>query len=203
MNKIIAFCIIFSQSFLIVGCPRLGSKPNEQSVSNTAVARIDSSRTWHAATYRGLTMGRSNVQEMRRVLGAPKRSEVFNDGKSNPEVWYYYGGASEFPGTLRVIVNKSSNTIQAVDIQPQDLSKEEAIKHFGPDYVITRYDFDSCLGDEESAPLFESPSGSVIFIEYRQRGIAIAVDSNGKVNEITYVSEPIGAESSKCERESK
>lgn len=198
MNKAIVFCIIFSQSFLVIGCPRLGSKANDRSASNTAVARIDNSRTWHAATYRGLTMGRSNIAEMKRVFGAPKRSEVFNKGKSNPEVWYYYDGIWEFPGTLRVVVNKTRNTIQAVDIHPQDLSKEEAIKHFGPDYVITRYDFDLCLGDEESAPLFESPRGSVLFIEYRQRGIAISVDSHDKVNDISYVSEPIGAASSKC-----
>jgi hypothetical protein len=143
-------------------------------------------------------MGRSSVAEMRRVLGAPKRSEVFNKGKSNPEVWYYYDSISEFPGTLRVVVDKTKNTVRAVDIQPKDLSKEEAIKHFGQDYVITRYDFDSCLGDEESAPLFESPSGAVISIEYRQRGIAIAVDSNGKVDDISYISEPLGAATSKC-----
>lgn len=81
---------------------------------------------------------------------------------------------------------------------PKGLSKEDAIKHFGSDYIITRYDFDLCLGNEESAPLFESPTGSVTFVEYRQRGIAIAVDDNSKVDHIRYVSEPIGAASSKC-----
>jgi hypothetical protein len=198
MNKSIVFCVIFSQSLLVIGCPRLGSKGNGQSASKTAVAKIENSRTWHAATYRGLTMGRSNVAEMRRVFGVPKRSEVFNRGKSSPEVWYYYDGIWEFPGTLRVIVDKTRNTVQAVDIHPKDLRKEQAIKHFGSDYLVTQYDFDLCLGDEESAPLFESPNGAVIFIEYRERGIAIAVDSHGKVNEISYVSEPIGAASSKC-----
>ncbi|HET9712153.1 MAG TPA: hypothetical protein VFP64_09745 [Pyrinomonadaceae bacterium] len=88
--------------------------------------------------------------------------------------------------------------MKRVDIGPKDLTKEEAIKHFGPNYIVTRYDFDSCLGDEESAPVFESPSGTVVFVEYRQRGIAIAVNGQGNVDDIRYVSEPIGAESSKC-----
>jgi len=195
MNAAIVFCIIFSQSFFAFGCPRFAPKENGQS-GTTPTARADVKRVWRAATYRGLTMGRSNVAEMLRIFGAPKKSEVFSEGTSNPEVWYHYDGPRDFPGTLRVVVYRS--IVQAVDILPKDLKKEEAIKHFGLDYIVTRYDFDSCLGDEESAPLFESPSGAVVFIEYRQRGIAIAIDGQGNVNEVRYVSEPIGAESSKC-----
>ena len=201
MNKAIIFfifCLIFSQSLFVTGCPRSESTEAGQIPSKTAVATSGNSRTWHAATFRGLTMGKSTLAEMRRVLGAPKRSEAFNDGKSYSEVWYYYESMSEYPGTLRVVVDKTKNIVRAVDVLPEDLSKEEAIKDFGQDYVVTRYDFDSCLGDEEAAPLFESPSGAVVFIEYRQRGIAIAVNGNDKVNEIRYVREPIGSTTSKC-----
>jgi hypothetical protein len=95
-------------------------------------------------------------------------------------------------------VDEATNTIRAIDLLPRDLKKEDAIKHFGQDYILTRYDFDECLGNEEAAPLFESPKGAAVFIEYRQRGIAIAVNGQSNVNEIRYVSEPIGAESSKC-----
>ena len=195
MNAAIVFWIIFSQSLFLFGCPRFASKEDGQS-RTTPVERADVKGAWRAAIYRGLTMGRSNVAEMRRIFGAPKKSEVFNEGTSNPEVWNHYDGPRDFPGSLRVVVYRS--IVQRVDIVPKDLKKEEAIKHFGPDYIVTRYDFDSCLGNEESAPLFESPSGAVVFVEYRQRGIAIAVNGQGNVNEISYVSEPIGAESSKC-----
>jgi hypothetical protein len=143
-------------------------------------------------------MGRSHIEEMRRVLGEPERSEVFDENKSNPEVWYHYKDIWDFPGRLTVISDKRTGTIQAVDIYPDSLSKEDVIKHFGADYTVTRDDFDLCLGDEESAPIFESPNGSLISVEYRQRGIAVAVNSQGKVNHIRYVSEPIGAASSKC-----
>lgn len=195
MNAAIVFCIILSQSFFAYGCPRSAPKENGQS-GITPIARADVKRVWRAAIYRGLTMGRSNVAEMQRILGAPKKSEVFSEGTSNPEVWYHYDGPRDFPGTLTVVVYR--NIVQRVDIVPNHLKKEEAIKHFGPGYIVTRYDFDSCLGDEESAPLFESPSGAVVFVEYRQRGIAIAINGQGNVNDISYVSEPIGAESSKC-----
>ena len=188
MNAAIVFCIILSFAF---GCPRLALKLDGQTGTT-----VDKNRVWRAATYRGLTMGRSNVAKMRRIFGAPKKSETFSEGTSNPEVWYHYDGPQDLPGTLTVIVYRG--IVQAVDIVPLDLKQEEAIKHFGPGYIVTRYDFDSCLGDEESAPLFESPKGAVVFIEYRQRGIAIAVNGQGNVNEVRYVSEPIGAKSSKC-----
>jgi hypothetical protein len=142
-------------------------------------------------------MGKSKVADMRRVFGKPARVEKFDDDKSNPEMWYHYNGVSEFPGSLRVIVDKT-RTVRRLDLLPKLLTKEDAIKHFGPDYVITRYDFDDCLGDEEAAPIFESPTGNVITIEYRQRGIAFAVNAYGNIDTISYVSEPIGAETSKC-----
>ena len=134
---------------------------------------------------------------MRRIFGKPTRIERFDEDKSDPEVWYHYDGMWEFPGTLRVVVDKT-RTIREVNLLPKELSKEDAIKHFGPDYVITRYDFDLCLGDEEAAPLFESPDGNVIKIEYRQRGIAFGVNAYGNIDEISYVSRPIGAVTSKC-----
>lgn len=195
MTAAIVFCVVFSQSLLFFGCFRIAPKANGQSGA-TPIGRTDSDRVWRAATYRGLTMGASTVDEMRRIFGAPKRSEVFSEGKSSSELWHYYDSPHDFSGTLRVIV--ANNIVQAVEILPKDLKAEDAIKHFGRGYIVTRYDFDSCLGDEESAPLFESISGAVIFIEYRKRGMAIAVDGRGNVNEVTYVSAPIGAESSKC-----
>ena len=97
-----------------------------------------------------------------------------------------------------MVVDKGSGIIQRIDLYPEDLSVEQAIKYFGDDYVKTRYDFDECLSDGESAPMYESPNGEFVSIEYRGRGIAIAVNSDAKVNHINYVSKPIGALSSRC-----
>lgn len=126
MKQAIVFCLIFSQSLFVTGCPRSESTEAGQLPSKTTVATSGNRRTWHAATYRGLTMGKSTLSEMRRVLGAPKRSETFNDGRSYSEVWYYYDSIPEYPGTLRVVVDKTKNLVRAIDIQPKDLSKEEA-----------------------------------------------------------------------------
>src|SRR5215212_5152678 len=192
MLKAVIFSMLLIQSLLVTGCFDSAAQQNKQ----LSTTKGDTRGLWQAATYRGLTMGKSTPAEMRRALGRPKRTEVF-DGP-NPEIWYEYEGTWEFSGTLTVVVDKKKHIIRTVHMYPRDLNKEEATNYFGSDYVTTRYDFDLCLGDEEAAPLFESQSGSVISIEYRQRGIAVAVNALGRVDHISYVSEPIGAGSSKC-----
>lgn len=153
---------------------------------------------WRPARYRGLTMGKSREADLLRILGKQKWSEAFDENGSDAEVWHHYEAEGEFSGELVFAIDKSSRVILNLSLYPKNLSKEEAIKHFGNDYVVTRYDFDDCLGDEESAPLYESQNGSVIKVEYRHRGIAIAVTKSGRVDDITYVSKPMGAVTSKC-----
>ena len=168
--------------------------------------QVQSNRTWQAATYRGLTIGKSTRADVLRVLGEPQRKDIpegENPNDPDREVWYVYNGAAEFLGTLTVIIQNRTGVVLRIDIAPEALSKAEAIKHFGPDYILTRYDFDQCLGDEESAPIYESPTGSLMEIEYRHRGIAIQVNDTEKVNTISFVSKPLGAVESKCKPQKK
>jgi len=163
--------------------------------------QVPTNRQWQAATYRGLTIGKSKRADVLRVLGEPQRRDTPVDQSPNDrdqEVWYVYNGAAEFPGQLTVVIQKRTDVVMAIDINPEDMSRAEAIKHFGPDYILTRYAFDECLGNEESAPVYESPDGQLLEIEYRSRGIAVQVNDAGKVNTISFVSKPLGAVESKC-----
>ena len=138
---------------------------------------------------------------MLRIFGKPKWSGPPGDQEKrvpNPEVWHEYDEAGEFPGTLTIIVDKHSGVILEMSLSPKHLSKEEAIKHFGSDYRLTRYDSDNCLSDGESVTLYESPNGEDLRIEYRKRGLAIAINYEGRVNQISYVNKPIGAPASRC-----
>jgi len=158
---------------------------------------------WKAAKFRTLVMGGSKRSDMLRLLGKPIWSgrpmgEPEND--PNPEIWNDYDRGGEFRGKLSVVFRKRTGVIVSIYLYPAMLSKNEAIKRFGNDYVETRYDYDNCLGDEESAPMYESPNGQVRFIEYRSRGIALLVDDLNKVRNISYLSGPVGAPASKCKR---
>jgi hypothetical protein len=203
MKAVIILCVLLTQSLSTVSDSPYPAKEKiyvrQQPEAKCALPKGE----WHAANYRGLVMGQATRIDMLRVLGAPQDSgppgQQATDA-SDPEEWNEYEGSGELPGKLTVVVNKRSGVILGIDFYPENLSKEEAIKHLGNDYVITRYDFDSCLSKDggESAPLYESPNGEVEVIEYRKRGIAVGVNYQGRVNQIQYVSKPIGAPSSKC-----
>lgn len=139
---------------------------------------------------------------MLRVLGRPKWSRpspgVDEDDEERHEVWNNYDRAGEFPGTMSVVVEGRRGVISKIEFYPQRLTKEQAVAHFGPGYVVTRYDFDPCPGDEESEPLYESPNGPLVSVEYRSRGIAISVGYNDLVTRISYVARPLGATKAKC-----
>ena len=138
---------------------------------------------------------------MLRVLGKPRWSRTSPgeaDNESHQEVWNNYDRVGEFPGITNVVVDRRRGIITKIEFYPERLSKEEALAHFGRGYIITRYDFDRCGGDEESEPIYESPYGPLVSVEYRSRGIAISVGDKDMVTKIRYVSEPIGNAKPRC-----
>lgn len=172
----------------------------------TVTGKKDKNRGWRAATYRRLTIGKSTRADMLRVLGKPRSSTPSADQEPPyPIIWNDYGmidGA--LSGRLAVEVDSRNNRIVGISISPENMSKEEAIKYFGNDYVATAYEF--CEGvpeDSEVGPVYENPkSGNISYIEYRARGIAIHLNYKGKVNAIYFVNEPIGlASKADCRRE--
>lgn len=201
MNEVVIFCVLLSQSLIAMACRPPVSQEQQQEVKRTAGNSERVSREWRAATYRGLTIGKSTRADMLRIFGEPQSVDAPADqaeDKPNPEAWYVYESGGEFPGRMTVVIEERSGVILRIDLHPESLSKEAVIKHFGDNYITTRYDFDQCLGNEESAPLYETPNGQFVVIEYRERGIAVGINDTGKVDIINYVSKPIGATSSKC-----
>jgi hypothetical protein len=205
MNELIIFCVLLlGQSAGAASCsaPVAQGKTHEQQVAaNSQPSRGE----WGAANYQGLVIGKATRADMLRVLGAPQDSGPPGDQSADvpaSEEWNEYETSGELPGKLTVVVDKHSGLILGIDLYPENLSREAAIKQLGDDYVVTRYDFDSCLSknDGESAPLYESPNGQIEVLEYRQRGIAVGVNYQGKVDQIQYVSKPIGSTSSRCKQ---
>ncbi|GAC1445936.1 MAG: hypothetical protein NVSMB56_00720 [Pyrinomonadaceae bacterium] len=156
-------------------------------------------QSWQAAKYRNQRIGSSTQKDMLHLLGKPQwtgspAGQAKND--PNPEVWNEYVKEVEFSGKLTVAIDKKSNIILNIFLEPKNLSKEDAIKYFGNDYVLKRYDFDPRNSEEESAPLCESPDGNLQYIEYPSKGIALSLNYKDGVQVIEYRREPISR--SKC-----
>ena len=157
---------------------------------------LTASRRWRPAVYKGLIPGKSRSRDVIKVLGEPVRKDIpEGDSPKAPEVWYIYLKEGDFPGQFTVAIDKKRDRVLWLELAPDKLTKEAALKHFGDDYVMTRYA--SCPGDEyiESGPVYESPNGTSVSIEYRSRGIALLIGYQDLVNQIDYVAGPIGLKS--------
>jgi hypothetical protein len=164
-----------------------------------AVSAAQSVPQWRPATFRGITVGKSKVASMLRSWGPPKWSRTSRRDEDESQVtWTNYEKAGEFPGPTTVVSDTRSGTITRINFYPDRLTRVQAIAHFGKGYVVTRYAFDSCGGDEDSEPIYESPNGPLTNVEYRSRGIVISIGHNDMVTKISYVSGPVGTAKSRC-----
>lgn len=163
----------------------------------------DKKRGWRPATYRGLTIGKSTRADMLRILGKPLSSGPSADqDPPKPIIWNDYGMIKgELPGRLAVEVDSRNDRIVSISIAPEQVSKEDAIRYFGKEYLLMGYEFcPSQSLDADVGLVYEDPkSSSIDYLEYRSRGIAIHLDYQGNVNAIYYFDEPIGlASKSEC-----
>ena len=158
-------------------------------------------RQWHAATYRGIRIGKSRLADVLRAWGKPKWSRTSKpegNEESRPVTWTNYERVGEFPGPTTVVSDKRNGVVTRINFYPNRLTKEQAVAHFGANYIVTRYAFDSCFDEEEAEAIYESPDGPVTEVEYRGRGIAISVGQNDLVTMISYVGGPVGSAKSRC-----
>lgn len=198
---LIALCALAIQLILPLQYSFAFSQKAALTKARTVSSGPQTKRAWRAGNYLGLTIGKSNRLDVLRVLGEPKRLDTPPDqtiAEENPEVWYLYDRTGKIAGDLTVVIDERTNIVLGIDLSPRNLTREDAVKHFGSDFILTRYAFDDCLGNEESAPLYESASGPILELEYRQRGIAVSLTEDGKVNTISFVGKPIGTPQSRC-----
>ena len=87
---------------------------------------------------------------------------------------------------MAVLVDSKSKKVMQIRNIPEKLSKEEAIRHFGTDYVISKYEFCPDI-DATTAPVYPDPNGPLVRIEYRKRGIVLDLDDDKTIGEIAYV----------------
>ena len=158
-------------------------------------------RQWKAGTYRGIIVGKSTAVELLQKWGKPRETGNWEwDNPKNPKYLLHHYDAQEAPmGAIMVEVETKTGRVSSIEAAPDELSLSKAIELFGKDYIETRYKDCKC-GVGYDSPMFESPDGSHIYVEYRSRGIAMSVNG-GQVTSIQFIDEPIGLKSSKeCEK---
>ena len=144
------------------------------------------------AVYRKLVVGKSSREAVIKLLGPPK--EIGKDETGTP--YLGYAVSDPFPGTLYMYLQ--NGRLMSIVVYPAGkLSFKSAASKFGRDFLTTRYSFDDCLSSGGAGPVYEDPEGTIEIIEYRKAGIALHLH-NLDVEDIEYVSGPIGSRHSRC-----
>jgi hypothetical protein len=128
------------------------------------------SKTWVPAVYHGLVMGKSTRAAVLRVLGKP--TWVGRESDTGIPMMNFTV-ADPLPGNLSVFFERG--ILDGMTLYPKGtVTKEDIVRVFGSDYVIGRYERDECFDDSGAASIYESPTGSVKYMEYRKRGLVIS-----------------------------
>src|SRR5689334_13275152 len=87
-------------------------------LSSTPLSASQSNRQWRAATFRGITVGKSRLAKMLKVWGKPKwsRTSSREAGEESRQVtWTNYERVGEFPGPTTVVSDSHSGIITRIN----------------------------------------------------------------------------------------
>jgi hypothetical protein len=143
--------------------------------------------------FRSAIRDRWDVHRITRIFGSP----TFRYSPKKGELTLGFDKASGLINhfSFHFIAFK----LESIEVYPEAMTLDEAVKTFGADFTTTRYRFDECLSDGEGAPIFKHPLGNLVYYEYRSSWLYIGIDEERKiVNLIQYSRIPIGADHSAC-----
>ena len=121
------------------------------------------------------------MSDVTRTLGKTHYSGREED--TDVPIWSYEVN-DPWPGYLIVYYRRGIVTGLTLGLK-DELEKEDIIRQFGSDFVMTRYDTDDCRAKGGSAPIYESKNGEFDQMEYRSLGIVISFHGS-RVSEVSY-----------------
>ncbi len=80
------------------------------------------------------------------------------------------------------------------------LTGDDIIRIFGHNYIVSHYAVDGCIDTGGTSPVYQSSSGPIKYMEYRDRGIAASFvyDDDKMVDAIIFTNKPFGPTHSIC-----
>jgi hypothetical protein len=155
---------------------------------------------WQPAVFRGVVFGTTKLEELERIMGKPDgQANVTDEETSIRWIIRVYNISEPFHGRMRFEIDENTSIVERADLGDITVTSKDVIKVFGEECSIGRYEFDVCLSSFDSAPIYETESGSLKYIEYRSKGIAFPLDSDeDTVSFILFLNRPLGSTKSKC-----
>lgn len=185
-------------SVMIVACCAMLTAVNGGG-QDSVVGKASSTPTkakarWVPGVYRGLVMGKSSRADALRVLGTPIWTGKSESGTPTMD----FNVSEPVAGRLSVLLDH--DIVFEIRLTPKETyTKSDIIKALGPGSIAVHYSPADCLAEDGmGGPLYEDPNGDFEFVEYRARGIAVDIQKDGTVGEISFVKGPLGSLHSPC-----
>lgn len=163
---------------------------------------LDAPKAWKPALVEGLRVGEATREEVLAQFGSPDRIESYSAEQTggHPIEWLIYDRTivPRFPGYATVWIDGQTGRLTTVTITPRELSRGRLLEELGADFQMMRYNFCEELGDGDSAPIYEDPSGGLEYMEFRELGISVQFDWRGDVQQMTFLSKPSAISKEKC-----
>lgn len=181
--------VLLRWAIILVAALALADPSGRAATPQSGVAR----REWKPAAYRGLTVGVSTRADLFRTLGAPNMRS--RDADTGAPILLYLVDVP-IKGWLSVYV--AHNVIEYMALTPsQQLRRDDVVRVFGPDFTLATYAVENCLAKNGTSPAYESSSGSIQYLEYRSRGVAISLYDD-EPQEIVFTHHGLGSSHSRC-----
>jgi hypothetical protein len=126
---------------------------------------------WSPAHFRGLVVGSSHVNDVKRRLGPPDWTFY------TPAITtMHYKGRGDHKGDLTVSVDNRSEVIREIQESfPVAIPRTEIYKELGRDALTAHYSRAKCAG----GALYRDPAGALELTLYPERGIVLWPDQFG------------------------
>ncbi len=198
--------VLISFSVMIVSCDlKLTDKtltPTVESNSVMADKVKNDIDQWKPAVFKGIKVGVDSREFALKAFGKPIWSgEPEDQNKQNPEIWDNFNNVDDFHKSITVMSSIKDGKILMIESHQKNITLDDVIRLLGDDYKKTSYSIIVCDKTKpESDELIESFSDSDLnFIEYRNQGIVLLMDSSQKtVHDIQHSSNPIVTTKTPC-----
>jgi hypothetical protein len=153
-------------------------------------------RSFGPASYKGLRIGKSTLEDAGRLFKQPSHTFV---GEDELEHWSYKS-IDGSPGEVDVVGDPKTRILLYVTVYPIRLELKEFLVRFGPHCAIVRYAFDRCKSFGGTTPLYKSKTGELSIAECPGIGVSAYLAEDGIIQWIQYVPRAPGFEKSRCQQ---
>jgi hypothetical protein len=154
-------------------------------------------KNFRPAEFKGIRMGSSNWNDLRRLFGTPSYSIHGEDG----QLYEGYPGIVPVPGNAEFAINPKTKVVEWMTIQPRGWKLSDAVKVFGKGFVRLRVTLRACGPEDSSAFSFFDANGDTGIVVFPTLGIVLdmARPEGEEIIGITYANGWIEPEKNPCE----